>query len=87
MAEVTVNAESIVRMEEIKKTKGGHASFNITPDMQDQMQKNGVNPRDEVYGNLYHPSITGEMYVIITSEKPEGWTDPSAKAKKKSSKK
>ena len=91
MPEVTVNADSIVRMQEIKKTKGrGHASFNITSDMQEQMQKNGVNPMQEMYGNVYHPSITGEVYVIMSTEKPEGWDDPSVEKvvkKKKSSSK
>ena len=83
MEELTVKTESIVRMVEIKKTKGGHASFNVTADMNDQKQKNGVNSRDELYGNLYHPSITEEIYVIVTTEKPEGWTDPSVEKKKK----
>ena len=75
--ELTVNADSIVRMEEIKKTPKGLASFNITEDMQDKMQENGSPLRKGVFGNLYHGSITGEMYVIVTTEKPEGWTDPS----------
>ena len=83
MEELTVNAESIVRMVEIKKTRGGHASFNITAEMQNEMIKNGTNPASEMYGNTYHPTLTGEVYIIMTTEKPEGWTDPSVEKKKK----
>lgn len=88
MPEVTVNADSIVRMIEIKKTKGGHASFNITPEMKNEMVKNGAG--NEMYGNTYHPSLTGEVYIIMSTEKPEGWDDPSVEKvvkKKKNSKK
>ncbi len=85
--EITVNADSIVRMQEIKKTPKGLASFNITEDMQKQMGKNGSSFRDGVFGNLYHGSITGEMYVIVTTDKPEGWDDPSVEKVVKKKKK
>ncbi len=83
MEELTVKAESVVRMEETGLSKKGLHIFNVTDDMQDQMNKNGTSLRDGIFGNLYHKDVTGELYIIMTTEKPEGWDDPSVKAKKK----
>ena len=77
------------RVAQNKSTKR-YKSFNVNEEMKDRAKANGVDLfAPNTNGSIYVP-LTEELakseslYVMVSSEPPKGWVDPTVKSKKKS---
>lgn len=69
------------------KNGRGWKRFNMSSDMKDKAKANGVTgfiTNGSIYVSEDDDSIVGEeeLFVIVSTQAPKGWNDPTVKAKK-----